>query len=244
MSERERPNQRRDEEARQRRLARDGDALTARYERDAAAMERRNAKVQKVQVKDDKPKAAAEIDRIAQLEKTVLDLQALLSNKRPVSELILARKGASNLQFTELTIPDSGTTLSTITAGGRSCTSDSAPMAPFDLGQDDWVLLEVPTRNQVRTVRISGAAIKDIRYNTTTHNLQVTYKTAPAESDWLNRVQFDSCTAARLDDSAGTTPRENRPTGLLSSEFRQAESEGIGSSVVPLTGYASQGLGV
>lgn len=43
-------------------------------------------------------------------------------------------------------------------------------------------------------------AVKDIRYNGTTHYLQITYADSPAESSWLDRVEFTTC--------AGATPGE------------------------------------
>lgn len=49
--------------------------------------------------------------------------------------------------------------------------------------------------NQMR-IASQGGGIQDIRYNGSTHNLQVTYALAPIEGSWEDRIQFTTCSGA------------------------------------------------
>lgn len=208
----------RDAEARARRDKRDGDARLRRLQRDGKISRLPEASAEAA------PQPEAKTiehltKRIAELEKQLWQVIRSMPPTRRRNKLFFARKGATNLQFTELSVPETGTTLAPFVSGGRTATADSDPIAPIDLGQDDWVLVAVPSGARMRSVRIAGGAIRDIRYNTTSHNLQVTYKASPAEADWLNRVQFESCSASRLSDGQdGTSPTDpNAPMALQSS---------------------------
>lgn len=213
------PNEERDAEARARRDKRDGDARLRRLERDGKISRMPETSAEAAAPKPDDKTIERLTNRIADLEKQLWQVIRSMPPVRTRPEVFFARKGATNLQFNELAVPETGTTLEPFLSGGRTATADSDPIAPLDLGQDDWVLMEVPTATKLRSVRIAGGAIRDIRYNTTSHNLQVTYKASPAEADWLNRVQFESCSASRLTDGPdGTAPADpNAPLALQSS---------------------------
>ena len=64
----------------------------------------------------------------------------------------------------------------------------------IDKGGDDgiqlgWIIVGSADAQQ---------AILDIRYNATTHNIQVTYKKTPAEADWIDKIQFVACEGPSL----------------------------------------------
>ena len=160
-------------------------------------------------------------DRLAELERKIDTLQRSISSGKFVSELILARKGATVAQFNELTVPDSGTTLTPVVSGGRNVTIDTDPMSPLDLGIDDSVLMEVLTQNTVKTVRIAGGGVKKVRYiQTPIHAFQQTYKVNPlVDADWETIVELDPCTT-----SAARTGNLFNPLGLVNNRFLYEES--------------------
>ena len=162
-------------------------------------------------------KQQAAPDRITELERKINALQRSISTGRFVSELILARKATTNNTFNELTVPDdASTTLAPIVSGGRAAVLDTDPLAPLDLGQDDWLLVEVPTQNKTRTVRVAGGAVRNMRYiQTPIHAFQITFKANPTvDADWVTVVELDPCTT--------TAPRTGNifnPLGLGSDAF-------------------------
>lgn len=48
----------------------------------------------------------------------------------------------------------------------------------------------------LKTSNSEGRAIKDIRYNTATHYLQAAYCDDPGDNDWVDKIQFTTCTGA------------------------------------------------
>lgn len=162
--------------------------------------------------------AQNDVDRISEVERRLASVERSIRPSVPLEPFIIARKGATNLQFVELTVPDTGTTLTPIVSGGRNCTADTDPIAPLDLGQDDWLLLTKLIAGQVKSIRVAGGAIRDIRYNATAGWIQVSYKSSPQESDWVNKIQVSTCPSgaargtgegARVSGSPGTSEQDS-----------------------------------
>lgn len=183
MSEKKRPNQERDEKARKARADRDNAARLRRERRDgvtdlAADIEQ-----------SFKPASGDKLEvRLGNVEK---ELRKLRETRRPF--IFPARKGSTGKQFTELAVPTTGTTLAPMVSGGRRAITDTDPVSPIDLGVDDWILMEMPAPNVMRTIRIAGGAIKDMRYNAAAGCIQVTYVSGPTESDWVCKIPVNSC---------------------------------------------------
>jgi hypothetical protein len=56
----------------------------------------------------------------------------------------------------------------------------------------------------------AAPAIRDVRYNTKTQKIEVTYVDSPAEDDWVQKVTFKGC---GIDEPAIPVPGE-RPYGI------------------------------
>lgn len=158
-----------------------------------------------------KPQPQRDLERrLANLEAEIKTIRA----ERPPF-IYPARKTATPAQFTELTVPATGTTLAPMVSGGRAATADTDPVVPLDLGADDSVLLEIPMPGQMRTVRIAGGGVKRVRYiQTPIHAFQQTFKQNPTvDADWETIVELDPCST--------TAPRTGNifnPLGLGSDE--------------------------
>jgi hypothetical protein len=148
---------------------------------------------------DETMQKAKESDLLARLARAERRIDEL--SRKGQSKIYPVRKGATPLQFTELFVPSTGTTLTPIASGGRAVASDTDPAAPVSLGQDDRILMEFATPTNIRTLLLAGGAVMDVRYvQTPVHAFQKTFKLNPTvASDWIDITTLDPCTPTGLD---------------------------------------------
>jgi hypothetical protein len=120
--------------------------------------------------------------RIENLEIELAALRAAASRADdPFREIFTAKDDGAG--WTETYI-ESGTA-NAMSAGRKQTT---APLAP---GEDEYVLLEVPSGGTAMAyVKLTGdSGIKDIRWNSTTHKIEVTYD----NTTWVEKITFGPC---------------------------------------------------
>ena len=52
----------------------------------------------------------------------------------------------------------------------------------------------------IKSSQSEGRAIKDVRFNNTTHYLQVAYCDDPGEDDWVDKIEFTTCSGLSLSE--------------------------------------------